>query len=46
MSNSFYQKGLTETQWSRIKFVFEEKVKIGRLPVNRQCQADCVSSES
>ena len=34
MSNSFYHKDLTETQWSRIKFVFEEKPKVGRPPLN------------
>ena len=34
MSNSFYHKDLTEAQWSRIKFVFEEKPKMGRPPLN------------
>ena len=34
MSNSFYHKDLTETQWNRIKFVFEEPPKVGRPPLN------------
>ena len=34
MSNSFYHKDLTETQWSRIKFVFEEPRKVGRPSLN------------
>ncbi|MBR3497612.1 MAG: hypothetical protein IKO05_01305 [Selenomonadaceae bacterium] len=34
MSNSFYHKDLTEAQWNRIKFVFEEKPKVGRPPLN------------
>ena len=34
MSNSFYHKELTDAQWNRIKFVFEEKAKVGRPPLN------------
>ena len=34
MSNSFYHKELTDAQWNRIKFVFEEKSKVGRPPLN------------
>ena len=34
MSNSFYHKDLTEAQWNRIKFVFEEPAKVGRPPLN------------
>ena len=34
MSNSFYHKNLTETQWSKIKFVFEEPAKVGCPPLN------------
>ena len=34
MSNSFYHKDLTDTQWNRIKIVFEEKPKVGRPPLN------------
>ena len=34
MSNSFYHKDLTDTQWNRIKFMFEEKPKVGRPPLN------------
>ena len=34
MSNSFYHKDLTESQWSRIKFMFEELPKVGRPPLN------------
>ena len=34
MSNSFYHKDLTEAQWNRIKFVFEEPSKIGRPSLN------------
>ena len=30
MSNSFYHKDLTDAQWNRIKFLFEEPVKVGR----------------
>ena len=34
MSNSFYHKDLTDAQWNRIKFVFEEGAKVGRPPLN------------
>ena len=34
MSNSFYHKDLTDAQWNRIKFLFEEKPKVGRPPLN------------
>ena len=34
MSNSFYHKDLTDTQWNRIKFLFEEPPKVGRPPLN------------
>ena len=34
MSNSFYHKDLTDGQWNRIKFLFEEAAKIGRPPLN------------
>ena len=34
MSNSFYHKELTDAQWNRIKFVFEEKAKVGRPQLN------------
>ena len=30
MSNSFYHKDLTDAQWLKIKFVFEEPVRVGR----------------
>ena len=30
MSNSFYHKDLTNAQWRKIKFLFEEPVKVGR----------------
>ncbi len=30
MSNSFYQKDLTDTQWNKIKFLFEKSKKEGR----------------
>ena len=30
MSNSFYHKDLTDAQWNRIKFLFEEPAKVGR----------------
>ena len=30
MSNSFYHKDLTQTQWNKIKIVFEEKARVGR----------------
>ena len=34
MSNSFYHKDLTDAQWNRIKFVFEEPAKVGRPSLN------------
>ena len=34
MSNSFYRKDLTDGQWNRIKFLFEEPAKVGRPPLN------------
>ena len=34
MSNSFYHKDLTDAQWNRIKFLFEEKPKVGRPSLN------------
>ena len=34
MSNLFYHKELTDAQWNRIKFVFEEKAKVGRPQLN------------
>ena len=34
MSNSFYHKDLTDAQWNRIKFIFEEPAKVGRPPLN------------
>ena len=34
MSNSFYHKDLTQAQWNRIKFLFEEPPKVGRPPLN------------
>ena len=34
MSNSFYHKDLTDGQWNRIKFLFEEPAKVGRPPLN------------
>ena len=34
MSNSFYHKNLTDGQWNRIKFLFEEPAKVGRPPLN------------
>lgn len=34
MSNSFYHKDLTDAQWARIKFVFEEPPKVGRPSLN------------
>ena len=34
MSNSFFHKELTDAQWNRIKFLFEEPAKVGRLALN------------
>lgn len=34
MSNSFDHKDLTNAQWARIKFVFEESPKVGRPSLN------------
>ena len=34
MSNSFYHKDLTEAQWNRIKYLFEEPKRVGRPPLN------------
>ena len=34
MSNLFFHKDLTCGNWNRIKFVFEDSKKIGRLPLN------------
>ena len=34
MSNSFYHKDLTEAQWNRIKYLFEEPKRVRRLPLN------------
>ena len=34
MSNLFYHKELTEAQWNKIKFMFEEKAKVGRPQLN------------
>ena len=34
MSNSFYHKDLTQAQWNKIKFVFEEPPKVGRPSLN------------
>ena len=34
MSNSFYHKDLTDSQWNRIKFLFEEPAKVGRPQLN------------
>ena len=34
MSNSFYHKDLTDAQWNRIKFIFEEPAKVGRPSLN------------
>ena len=34
MSNSFYHKDLTDAQWNRIKFVFEEPRRVGRPSLN------------
>ena len=34
MSNSFYHKELTDTQWNRIKFLFPESKQVGRPPLN------------
>ena len=34
MLNLFYHKELTDAQWNRIKFVFEEPSKMGRPPLN------------
>ena len=30
MSNSFFHKDLTNAQWRKIKFLFEEPAKVGR----------------
>ena len=34
MSNSFYHKDLTDTQWNRIKCLFKEPKKVGRPSLN------------
>lgn len=34
MSNSFYHTDLTDAQWTRIKFLFEESPKVGRPSLN------------
>ena len=34
MSNSFYHKDLTDSQWNKIKYLFPEPRKVGRRPLN------------
>ena len=34
MSNSFYHKELTDTQWNKIKFLFETEKRVGRPSLN------------
>ena len=34
MSNSFYHKELNDTQWDKIKFLFESEKRVGRPPLN------------
>ena len=34
MSNSFYHKDITQTQWNKIKFLFEKARKVGRPSLN------------
>ena len=34
MSNSFYHKDLTDSQWNRIKFLLPKAKKVGRPALN------------
>ena len=46
MSNSFYHKDLTDAQWNRIKFVFEEPAKVGRPSLNPRIVFNAINVDS